>query len=284
MRRYNRPWAVATALLLFALVAGPVAADSRHRVAPGETLWGLAQVYGVSVDALAALNQLADPDLIFVGQLLDIPGNGGGPAPSNGAPGEPYEVRPGDTLSDIAIRFGVPVESLQALNDIADPNMIVAGQRLAIPSPEPAPSMSQVAPIPLVHPYGPEVEAVIEELSAAEGVDPALVKALSWVESGWQQGVVSPAGAVGVMQITPSTAKWLEDEVFGQELNEDVSVYDNVKAGVRLLRMLLDATRDTDLAIAAYYQGYGVTKRGIMYEETKQYVAIVKAVKARFFP
>ena len=284
MRRYNRPWAVVTALLLFALVAGPVAADSRHRVAPGETLWGLAQAYGVSVDALAALNKLADPDLIFVGQLLKVPGNGGGPAPSNGAPGEPYEVRPGDTLSAIAVRFGVPVESLQALNDIADPNLIVAGQRLAIPSPEPAPSMSQVAPIPLVHPYGPEVEAVIEELSAAEGVDPALVKALSWVESGWQQGVVSQAGAVGVMQITPGTAKWLEDEVFGQELNEDVSVYDNVKAGVRLLRMLLDATRDTDLAIAAYYQGYGVTKRGIMYEETKQYVAIVKAVKARFFP
>src|SRR3990170_1752545 len=73
MRRYSRPWAVATALLLFALVAGPVAADSRHRVAPGETLWGLAQAYGVSVDALATLNKLADPDLIFVGQLLKVP-------------------------------------------------------------------------------------------------------------------------------------------------------------------------------------------------------------------
>ena len=50
----------------------------------------------------------------------------------------------------------------------------------------------------------------------------------------------------------PGTTTWLEDEVFGQQLNEDVSVYDNVKAGVFLLRAMLDLTGDTDLALAAY--------------------------------
>ncbi len=122
------------------------------------------------------------------------------------------------------------------------------------------------------------------ELSAAEGVDVNLVKAIAWVESGWQQGVVSPAGAVGIMQITPETAAWLETDVFGYPLNEDISVYDNVKAGVRLLRILLNDTGDRDQAIAAYYQGSGTTKAGIMYLETVQYVETVRAVKDRFWP
>jgi len=128
------------------------------------------------------------------------------------------------------------------------------------------------------------VEAIIDEMSTAFGVDPKLVRALAWVESGWQQGVVSSTGAVGVMQLMPGTTTWLEDEIFGQELNEDVSVYDNIKAGVLLLRAMLDLTGDTDLALAAYYQGYKPTAAGPSSDETANYVRTVRAVKDRFWP
>jgi soluble lytic murein transglycosylase-like protein len=133
-------------------------------------------------------------------------------------------------------------------------------------------------------PQNPEIEAMFNELSAAEALNPGLVKAVAWLESGWQQDVVSPAGAVGFMQLTPVTAGWLEESVFGQPLNEDVSVYDNISMGTRYLRILIDATRDENLAIAAYYQGYGATSSGKMYEETKLYVELVRAVQARYWP
>jgi hypothetical protein len=55
--------------------------------------------------------------------------------------------------------------------------------------------------------------------------------------------------------------------------------------GVTYLRILLQATGgDTDKAIASYYQGYGATSSGTMYEETKHYVELVHAVQQRYWP
>jgi soluble lytic murein transglycosylase-like protein len=86
------------------------------------------------------------------------------------------------------------------------------------------------------------------------------------------------------MQVTPVTAEWLEKAVLGEQLNEDVSIYDNVKMGARYLRVLLDVTGDEETAIASYYQGYGTTLSGKMYEETKQYVRLVRAIQERYWP
>jgi soluble lytic murein transglycosylase-like protein len=85
------------------------------------------------------------------------------------------------------------------------------------------------------------------------------------------------------MQITPVTAEWLETAVFGEPLNEDVSMYDNVKMGARYLRILMDVTGEEDKAIASYYQGYGTTLSGKIYEETKHYVELVKAIRAAYW-
>ena len=104
------------------------------------------------------------------------------------------------------------------------------------------------------------------------------------LESGWQQGVISDTGAMGVMQIQPTTGYWLEEEIFGYDLNIETSAYDNVRAGVRYLSILMDLTGDTDKALAAYYQGYGALSLGIIYEDTIQYVAAVKAVRGLFWP
>ena len=271
------------ALMALAAVQGSAAEGQKHRVALGDTLWGLANLYGVTVDALAQLNRIADPNLIFVDQLLQIPGIQSGPEPAvQSIPeGGVYVVQPGDTLSALSLRFNVSLESLQEANGITDPNLIYEGQRLVVPSPQPA---APIAPAPLVRPNDPELEAIIDELSAAEGVDAGLVKAIAFVESGWQQGVVSPAGAVGVMQITPDTVTWLEEDVFGEALNEDVSVYDNVKMGVLYLRILMDASGNPDTALIAYYQGLGATQAGILYGDTEAYVEAVGAVRDRFWP
>lgn len=262
-------------------VGSAVAAATQHTVGDGETLSGIAQAYNVTVDALAQLNHIANPNLIFSGQILNIGGPQDNTAPSPSATASTYDVQPGDTLSAISSRFNVSVAALASANGLENSDLIVVGQRLTIPQPV---SQDVIANLPAVRPSDPQIEGIIDDLSSAEGVDPKLVRAIAWVESSWQQGAVSSTGAVGLMQIMPDTAAWLEKDVFGYPLNEDTSMYDNIKAGVKLLRILIDATGDTDLALASYYQGQGTTASGVFYKDTQDYVRTVNFVKDRFWP
>jgi putative chitinase len=98
----------------------------------GDTLYSIARRFGVSLSSLVRVNHIINPNLIFVGQKLTIPGCGTSkPAPT----GFWYTVRPGDTLYGIAARFGVSVWSIVAANHIPNPNLIFVGQRLFIPDP-----------------------------------------------------------------------------------------------------------------------------------------------------
>lgn len=106
-----------------------------HVVRPGETLYSIARAYGVSVYSLAQANYLVNPHLIYAGQRLVVPG-GYGYAPPPYAPhpsSQVYVVRPGDTLFSIAMRFGTSVEAIALANNITNPGLIFAGQRLRIP-------------------------------------------------------------------------------------------------------------------------------------------------------
>ena len=94
----------------------------------GDTLSGIARRFGVSAYALARVNKLQNPNLIYVGQRLVIPSGG-----SNLPGGVWYTVRPGDTLSSIAWRYGVSVWALANVNKIGNPNLIYGGQKLYIP-------------------------------------------------------------------------------------------------------------------------------------------------------
>src|SRR5690606_20101586 len=108
------------------------------------------------------------------------------------------------------------------------------------------------------------------------GVDPKLMLALSYTESGWSQRAVSPANAIGIMQVIPSSGDWAS-ALIGRKLNL-LDPQDNVTAGTVVMRALLRAADNEDQAIAGYYQGlHGVRTQG-MYPDTKNYVATVKAV------
>jgi putative chitinase len=102
-----------------------------YEVQRGDTLTKIAAQFGVTVQELQSLNQLADPDLLHVGQKLRIP-TGATPAATS-KPKQTYTVQRGDTLFAIALRFGVTTRALQAANDIADPDRIYVGQVLTIP-------------------------------------------------------------------------------------------------------------------------------------------------------
>jgi lysozyme len=100
-------------------------------VESGDTLFGIAQQFGVDLAALIALNRIADANLIQPGQVLNLPGGvESAPAPAPAAAVTQCVVEDGDTLSAIAAQFGTTVEHLVAVNGIADPDAITVGQVL----------------------------------------------------------------------------------------------------------------------------------------------------------
>jgi murein DD-endopeptidase MepM/ murein hydrolase activator NlpD len=199
----------------------------------------------------------------------------------------------GDTLGQIAARYGVSVDSLAQANSIDNPGFIVEGDTLVIPgtqpsAPAPQPAAVYIPPPPLQFPpmpNDPEIESIIDEMAAAYGVDPNLVKAIATVESGWTEEAVSVTDARGVMQIMPGTAQYLQDEVIGYPLNYDTSAYDNIKMGTKYLSLLLDATGgDEHLAVASYYQGLAPTQAGVFYPDTQDYVNMIFRVRDAYWP
>jgi LysM repeat protein len=97
-----------------------------HTVAPGETLGGIADRYGLSLDDLVRWNGIADPDHIRPGQLIELSGHE--PA------GDPASVvQPGDTLTSIAEAHDTSWKAIQEANGLADPDAIRAGQTLVVP-------------------------------------------------------------------------------------------------------------------------------------------------------
>jgi LysM repeat protein len=92
-------------------------------VRPGDTLSRIAAHFGTSVTELVKNNHIKNPNLIFAGQVLTISGL---------SDRIEYIVKPGDTLSQIAVHFGTTVNQLCTLNRITNPNLILAGQRLRV--------------------------------------------------------------------------------------------------------------------------------------------------------
>jgi N-acetylmuramoyl-L-alanine amidase len=231
-------------------------------------------------------------------------------APATGS----YTIKAGDTLSAIASRNGVKLSDLLSANKLGMTSIIYPGSKLVIPggsgqpAPQPAPAAPQPAAAPLVPssflgfsypaavvssanenkallnaspvPSREEMKNIVADTARRMGVDSSLALAFAFQESGFNQRAVSPANAIGTMQVIPSSGQWASDLV-GRKLNL-LDPYDNATAGVAIIRQLLATSKDQDTAIAGYYQGqYSVSKYG-MYDDTKAYLAAIKAHQKNF--
>lgn len=110
-------------------------AAGSYTVKSGDSLSTIAARYGMSYETLARLNNISDPNRIYVGQTLNL-GTSGHTShhytASSSSNGGSYTIQAGDTLSAIAARYGMSYETLARLNNISDPNRIVAGQRIVL--------------------------------------------------------------------------------------------------------------------------------------------------------
>jgi LysM repeat protein len=105
--------------------SNPSPSPATYTVQPGDTLSEIAIRFGTTVTELVKLNNIKNPNLIYAGQILTLPGSSSGPAI--------YTIQPGDTLSGIAAHFGTTVAELVKLNNIKNPDLIYAGDTLKLP-------------------------------------------------------------------------------------------------------------------------------------------------------
>jgi soluble lytic murein transglycosylase-like protein len=179
-----------------------------------------------------------------------------------------YEVGAGETLSSISSRTGVPVSQLASDNQIANPDRVYAGRQIRIRSQraaaEPRPAAAGVV-------RGEQAKRLLVAAARERQLNPNFVLALSLWESGYNQSMVSGAGAVGLMQILPVTAEWAGPALLGRRV-DITNASDNARLGAALLRHYLDEFHDPKLALAAYYQGPTATHRKGIYPSSRQYV------------
>ena len=139
------------AALLFALLLPLPGLAGEVVVKPGETLSEIAERYGTSVNRLMQLNGLRDAKDLQAGSRLQMPGGGGRAAASGHSVGgtAPYTVKPGETLSELAERYGTNVDRLMQLNGLRDAKGLQAGSQLQVPGggPSRAPTPAPPAPV-----------------------------------------------------------------------------------------------------------------------------------------
>src|SRR5690606_10643979 len=115
------------AFFIIILLSSIISAEGfiSYLVRKGDNLSAIASKFNVNLQELIEINQIQNPDLIYVNQELKIPVNE-----------QKYRVRKGDSLWKIAERFAVKVSNLIKLNNITTPHKIYVGQELLIPEKE----------------------------------------------------------------------------------------------------------------------------------------------------
>ncbi len=214
-------------------IGGSVPAPSRaadgggYVVQPGDNLSTIAAQAGISLNSLMAANSLSDPNYVWAGQHLSIPGQAA-PAPAAPAPAVPapstapapvvaapaaagsgYTVQAGDNLSDIAARYGVNVDALAQANSISNPNLLFSGQKLTIPGRDAPPakgSPTKGDAAPTAAPAAPAPPTLIPAPPSFDAPTPTRRPAPP-------AGAGSPAGATPTLQVAPTAAPQKEKVV-----------------------------------------------------------------------
>ena len=245
-----------------------------HVVQPGEGFIAIAERYGVRPTLLASANGLVLTSVIAPGQRLRIPGRTTAtstPVVKSTVSRLRHTVAAGESFFSISQRYHVSPWRLAQANRLSLTSTIVPGQRLALPPGARLATSGERVDRSVV-------SAAIDRWAAVYGVDGKLARALGGMESGFQEDVVSSAGAVGVMQLLPETWEWVDTVLLGQRTPR---TYDgNVRAGVRYLRWQLDQFGgDVKLALAGYYQGARAVRERGLFDDTKQYVAVILGLR-----
>ncbi|HEY5554970.1 MAG TPA: LysM peptidoglycan-binding domain-containing protein, partial [Cellulomonas sp.] len=215
-----------------------------------------------------------------------------------------HTVTSGETVSQIATKLGTTVQAIVAANSLNARAFIRIGQQLTIPgtvttttatvqlvsntfagrtysdSVVAAANVNQITLLSSSVPTRAQMQAKIVATARQMGVDPSLAQAIAFQESGFNHTVVSPANAIGVMQVIPSSGEWASQMV-GRQLNL-LDPNDNVVAGIAILRSLVRSSPDVSTAIAGYYQGAASVRSNGMFADTRRYVANVQTHMTRF--
>ncbi|WPR63432.1 LysM peptidoglycan-binding domain-containing protein [Glutamicibacter protophormiae] len=289
-----------------------------YTVTSGDTLSGIAAKNGMKLGTLLSLNGISASKPIFPGDKIKVSGSASSSStstssssskPSAGSSkASSYSVKSGDTLGGIAAKHGMKLSDLLDKNpQLSTSTPLQIGDKVkvsgsSVSSTSTGGSKKKIGNTFLGRTYADhvvssanenkdyldsvsvpsrsEMQSIIVSTANRMGVDPALALAHSMQESGFNMRAVSPANALGAMQVIPSTGEWMSSRV-GKKLNL-LDPQDNVTAGVAVIRYNLDNTSNLDDAIAAYYQGLGGVRKYGMYDDTKRYVASVKSLMKQY--
>ena len=185
-----------------------------------------------------------------------------------------YVVRPGDSLTAIARKHGITLSKIAQINKLNPANPLLIGVKLRIPA------AVHAAPTSVSATNAGTVRDSLDRWSAHYGIDRSLARALAWMESGYNNSVVSNVGARGVMQLLPTTWDYVENVLIGHKVEHGAD--GNVHVGMAYLHHLLRAFAGNErLALSAWYQGERSVKARGPYKVSKVFVADVLALRQR---
>ncbi len=228
--------------------AAPVTTSGSHTVASGETVSAIAKKYGTTVAAVVSANGLDSRAFIRIGQTLTVPGAATTATPASAT-----------TTTLVGNTF---------LGRTYAPSVVASA------------NANKATLLGLGVPSKADMQAKVAATARAMGVDASLAQAIAFQESGFDHTSVSPANAIGTMQVIPTSGEWAS-QLVGRDLNL-IDPDDNVVAGVAILRQLVKSSPDLSTAIASYYQGAGSVTRNGMFSDTRRYVANVQTLMARY--
>ncbi|KOY81712.1 glycoside hydrolase family 18 protein [Lysinibacillus macroides] len=209
-----------------------------HVVRAGESLWGIAQAYGTTVQRIVDANQIPEPDQLVVGQALVIP-----------IVGSFYYVQPGDSLWSIGQRFGINYLTLAQVNGIHPNQILSVGLRLYIPQPP----KTTAETLAYLEPRGTTVSDALLEQAREAG--PYLTYLALFSYEVKRDGSLQRPPSQGITQITNDTGASLamvisnlEDFAFSGELARDIFqstavqdlLFDNIVAEAKRLGSVKD--------------------------------------------
>jgi LysM repeat protein len=196
-----------------------------------------------------------------------------------------YVVTAGDSVWSIAQRFNVDATRVLRLNGLTAKSLIRPGQRLSIPtSVISAPAqLSDRLPDHMRRASKTDLIPLFNAAARESGIDADLLKALAFIESGWQVSIRSPDGAIGLTQLLPATVRWVGPNLLGESNLRAERPADNLRMAAAYLKWLLQRfDGDTRKALGAYYEGAESVKKRGMSRAARAYAGKIQATRAMF--